>query len=255
MLNDLQEGVWEKVNLNYEYGLHDFMVDYSHIMGVNAAINGEYKLFKNIDNTFNFETFIEYDKDKKDPDHIPVWFQADYQSSKKLFVLNHSFNVNALFDLDWKMNTVSAIEQNLKAGLGLGLCYVSNNIEFNFGIYGGYYYLELDDDIPVSRGYQRKDLSKSFMPAIAYNSSIRFSVNNNISLFMEADCWYDENDWLEKSYLLKLEYKNPLLFDHATLIVSAENTNYNLNDFNIHSVNILPWDQDLLVKISLRHTF
>ena len=244
------------LELKYSYGVHDFVVDDKfHALGINAGIYMKYTGENGIDQSGYFETLIDYDKEELDPDHIPVWFRSSYTLDKVLLQIDEKFDIKGIFDFDWKMNTVSSIEQYMKAGVGIGFNYQSSSVSFGLKVLGGTYYLELDDDLPKENGYTRDELGGEFKGAFSYVATIGSQFTENIFAQIEYSEWYDSNEWLEEFLALKIKYDSTLWNQDASIQLSIENTTYNLSSYEKNNVPILPWNDDMLVKLSVQIPF
>ena len=153
------------------------------------------------------------------------------------------------------MNTVSSVEQNLKAGIGAGLDYHSSTFYFGLKALGGTYYLEIDDDVPKENGFGRNDLGGEFKGTWAYLSTIGMQLSKNIFTELRYSEWYDSNEWLEKFTALNIKYKRNMWNTDTTVQFSIENTKYNLESYSKGNVPILPWDEDILLKLSVHIPF
>lgn len=244
------------LKLEYSYGVHDFIVDNEyHTLGINAGIYMNQTSQNGMNHSGYFEALVDYDKEELDPDHIPVWFRANYELDKVLFQINENFDIKGVFDFDWKMNTVSSIEQNLKSGLGLGFDYHASSISFGLKVLGGTYYLELDDDVPEENGYNRDELGGDFQGAYAFAANIGNQFTEDLFAQIEYSEWHDNDEWLEKYLAFKIKYDTTLWNKDASIQFSLENTEYNLSSYEKDDVPILPWNDDMLVKLSVHIPF
>ncbi len=244
------------LQIQYSYGLHDFIVQKDfHTIGINAGIYAQYSMSNSIYHYASFEAFIEHDENEQDPDHIPVWFRANYQLKNSVFKPSEYFTVNTVFDFNWKMNTVSSVEQYVKTGLGVELAYKKAPLAFSFRLLEGYYYLEIDDDVPKTYGFGRSDLSIGFTPALAFVSNLEFDLTQQVSAHIGFSMWYAKDEWLEKFLLLEVKYHNVNWLKDSSIIFALEQTKYNLSNYRKDGIDILPWDKDILFKISIKKTF
>jgi hypothetical protein len=244
------------LKLTYSYGVHDFVVDDEfHTFGINAGLYVDYTGYNGINQSGFFEAFVDYDKEELDPDHIPVWFRANYEVDKVLFNINDNFDIEGVFDFDWKMNTVSSIEQYLKSGVGIGFDYHPSSLSFGLKVLGGTYYLELDDDVPEENGYNRDELGGEFKGAYAYAATVGNQFSKDMFAQLEYSEWYDSDEWLEKYLALKINYSTILWDKDTSIQFSLESTTYNLSSLNKGEVAILPWDDDMLLKLSVHIPF
>lgn len=240
----------DTLKINYTYGLHDFRVENaSNALGANAGMYVEYIMDESTQQYASFEVFTEYDDKKLDPDHIPIWFRADYVLKKTLAEEDENFKLNSIFDANWKMNTISSVEQYLKYGFGFEFYFEEDSLSLATKILGGAYYLEIDDDVPQNYGFSRNDLDVGYKAAVMYGASISWSVSEDFSLNIDLEEWNEKGQWLERYTLVELVYeKNETLY----IILSAEKTMYNLENFRKGNTEILPWNQDTLFKLSVR---
>ena len=245
------------LKIEYAYGVHDFLVnDAFHTLGFNGGIYAEYTTEHDLSQFGYFEMFVDFDREKLDPDHIPVWFRANYRLEKILAQITENFTMNAVVDLDWKMNTVSSIEQYMKAGLGLGFNYDASPLTFGLKVLGGTYYLEIDDDVPKSNGYTRDDLGADFKGAFAYVATVGTQFSENLSGQIEYSEWHDNESWLERFLAVKLNYNSVPWSEKSTIQFSVESTKYNFFDYHhVGKLPILPWDDDVLFKLSVKTPF
>ena len=243
----------EELILNYSYGLHTFLVeDDTHTLGLNAGLSATYQSSKNTIHNAYFEILTEYDKEDLDPDHIPVWFRANYGYSKTLAKQDNRFNLNAVYTIDWKMNTVSSIEQYLKTGVGFEFAFSEGAVTIAPMILAGAYYQEIDDDVPASNGFTRSDLEVGVKPAIMYGASASWDINKNFTLDVRLEEWNEKGTWLERYSAFKLNYEK---MEEYKVIISVEKTIYNLANFRKQNVDILPWNKDTLVKLVVSMPF
>ncbi len=181
--------------------------DKTHTVGINARI---YTAYQSSEYTFHsayFEIFTEHDEAEQDPDHIPVWFRANYDFKRTLFEQNNTFKLNAIVHFDWKMNTVSSVEQYLKSGAGVEFAFKENGVEIAPKILLGTYYLEIDDDVPKMSGFTRDDLSLGYKPAVMYGLGISWDIGHNLSFGLALEEWNEKGKWLERNTELELSYK------------------------------------------------
>ena len=241
------------LTLDYSYGLHDFVVeDGSHTVGINAGINAEYITSPTTHHNASFEIFAEYDEKEQDPDHIPVWFRANYGFSTTLTEQNETFKLNAVVDFDWKMNTVSSVEQYLKSGVGLEFLFKEGSLTLAPKILAGTYYLEIDDDVPLSNCFVRSDLDVGYKAAVMYGLDVIWDITHDVSLGVELEEWNEKGTWLERNALFTITNKKT---KNINIVFSLQNTKYNLQNYRKNGIDILPWNKDSLFKISIHVPF
>ena len=82
----------------------------SHTPGIQLGIFGESSFESTIKQQGYFKVFIDWNKDKLDPDYIPIWFMGNYHAKARLASFSNNTSLNMLLDADFKMNSVSSIE-------------------------------------------------------------------------------------------------------------------------------------------------
>ena len=111
--------------------------------------------------------------------------------------------------------------------------------------------MELDDDVPEERGYGRDELGGDFQGAYAYVASINAQLSDQLSVGVAYSEWYDSDEWLEEFFELSVKYDTTLWNQDSTIQFSLEDTTYNLSSLEKNNVPILPWDNDMLLKLSI----
>ena len=252
-------------NFETTFGAHDFIVNdiktngvpahiddgTSHTFGANVGIVVKHKTKSNINLYAKAEVLIDIDTDKLDKDHIPIWFDFIVDVDGDISKINDYNFIKWYVYLDDKQNTVSCIERQIRQHLGLGWQFNNQKLMFALNAYTGFYYIELDDDTPRERGYDRMDLdngeSSSLLEAEAsYNFTNDFSIYASASRY-SAHAGFSE---LETDFKMLLTYKTKdFIAEGTTLNLLLKRNNYNFNDFNEgHDLSILPWDNDSLVQ-------
>jgi hypothetical protein len=120
---------------------------------------------------------------------------------------------------------------------------------------GGYFFLEIDDDVPVPRGYEREDLRNQawvFSPTL----DATWELTPRFKLRGRAQEWHDGSVWLERKYYTALDWDLGSALPHSVLELSIELTQYNMDVyFPIAKppgyLPVVPWDEDRLIKLSL----
>lgn len=245
------------------FGGHDFIVpnintaafnygDDSHTFGVNAGVFADHLTESGILLKGNAEIFLDLDKDKLDSDHIPIWFKINFLADGALYHFSPEFTFHWLVDLRIKENTVSGIEKDMKQFLGVGVAYDNDIFHLALSGYGGFYFLEIDDDVPLQYGYERRDLGNATNAiSIMLESSVKLS--QLFKLYGSAQNWTDvdvESNWLQNQYIVKLCYDSGSWIDESSLNLKVEHTQYNLEPYYRPElgVAVLPWDSDTLLQ-------
>jgi len=217
----------------------------SYTLGFNGAMYASYQNTIDTLHSASFEMFTEYDKEAQDPDHIPLWFRANYNYST-LLLENDRLKINAITEFEWKMNTVSSVEQYLKSGAGFAFSFKEDAIKITPKLLFGTYYLEIDDDVPKMSGFSREDLSVGYKPAVMYGIDIVWDIQENLCVALELEEWNEKEQWLERNTWIGLSYQET---KKLQITASIEKTIYNLDNFSKQGQNILPWDNDTLIKV------
>jgi len=247
-------------------GVHDFMVSdikgdvpkdgisagTSHTLGVNAAIYVKHQTASKINFLAKAEAFLDRDKDHLDPDHIPVWFDFLLDIDGPMYTINDKSALKWYILMDNRQNTVSCIEREVRQHLGLGYEYKSGGFRFDFNLYAGFYYIEIDDDTPVARGYMRQDTDDGEASNVvefeaAYDFSKNWSIYGNLKRYAANTGM--EN--LEDNAEIRLKYSGSnFLTDGATLNLKVKYVQYNFDRFYRADVGvpILPFDNDTLIQ-------
>ena len=242
------------LKLQYSYGIHDFVItsDTSHTIGVDSGIYLEYIHDGGMSQKAHIEAYAEYDRLEHDSDHIPVLFSGAYRVEKAFVTIDQYLSLNGIIDLDWKMNTVSGIEQTLKTALGGGMHYQREAFSLWLDAFLESYYLEIDDDTPRAYGYRRDELSRGFVPAYGYSAAFNYRVRDYLWLSSSYTEWREKSTWREKYLKLGINMKRSA---NRVIGCSIENRVYNLTPLNIHSAPILPWNRDMLFRVFVKHRF
>jgi len=261
----------EAVTLGVDVGLHDFIVSdikndtpldgvssgTSHTLGVNAALWVQHTTEKNINILAKAEGFLDKDNDHLDPDHIPVWFHFVIDVDGDIDTINNYNTIKWYIYMDNKQNTVSCIEREIRQHVGIGWQHQKNNLTLALNAYAGFYYIEIDDDTPGKRGYNRLELddgeaSNVFEFEFDYKFNQLWSFAGSLRRY-SANAGFEE---LETNYDFLLTYNaSDIVSEDSTLNLKVKYTKYNFDRFNIHELNMLPWDNDTLVQAYLSIPF
>lgn len=166
------------------FGGHDFIVEQesSHTLGADVNFSLAHHTESNILLTGNIDVFVDHDKDKLDPDHIPIWFMSNFMAKGELVSLSRNSTLMWEVELDGKRNTVSSVEKQAK--LFPAISYEYNTKAFSAAVKGaaGYSFLEIDDDVPRLRGYDREDFQNK-------TGAYSFAANTRIALSKAIATW------------------------------------------------------------------
>lgn len=248
------------------FGVHDFIVPNikndtphdgiyagtSHTLGLNTGLSVEHHISK-VNIFAKIDVFLDHDKDKLDPDHIPVWFDSLVDIDGLMYQLNSQNSLQWFLLMDNKQNTVSSVERQVRQHVGIGYNYRNGGFSFEGNLYAGFYFLELDDDTPVNRGYVRG--RKLDMGEASHMFDIQFNYDMTPKLYMGAQAkMYRANtgsDELENDLEFKMRYKtSAILVDGATMNLHIRYCKYNLDNFYDPDVGRapLPFESEILVR-------
>lgn len=240
-------------NLSLTFGGHDYIVqdEHSHTFGANMGIIGDGVSDSGIILNGSFTLFIDHDKNHLDPDHIPIWYKTDAQAIEEIYQLSQNIKLNRIIRFDGECNTVSSVECKAKAFGGFRAEYKTSNLKIGLNGTGGYYYLEIDDDVPEEYGYKRSDIKNEAM-AYSVMADGEIKLNQKTKVYGRIQQWKDADQWLENQYEFVLSYNSSQWFKDSTFSIEAEHTQYNLAPYQkVGLPKILPWDDDTLIRIYL----
>lgn len=235
----------------YSAGLHDFAVDEvdSHTYGITAGVSGSERTETGKHFFGSFELSWDHDKDDLDPDHIPIRWQLHLGTDGVFWQPSSRVDLGWTADLNTRMNTVSSIERQIQALPALLATYKGEAVQASARAGVGYFFLEIDDDVPKDRGYVRDDLrNTTFAGSLAADAAIGLAAG--WKLVGRAQGWWDGSDWLQTEYSAELHLDVDRLAKRGELVLSAEVNEYNLAIYqSAAELPILPWDKDLLIKL------
>ncbi|MCG9738145.1 DUF481 domain-containing protein [Shewanella insulae] len=237
-------------------GGHDYYVDEadSHTLGAGVSIALTHLTEREIKLTGELNIFVDHDVDELDPDHIPVWFSSYYSAGGDLFSLSQHSRLFWDVSLGGKRNTVSSVEKQVRLFPALGYGYQREGFQADVKLGGGYYFLEIDDDVPRMRGYDREDFQNK-TGAYTLAAATQFVLGKDFELNLAAQQWHDGSDWLESQLEARLSYDADHWSSKSQLIFSVKYNEYNLDPYARVPVDspdylpILPWNKDLFVRV------
>jgi hypothetical protein len=245
------------IEWKYAVGLHDMLVpeaDHSHTFGIHFFTSAEETLPSGIHWLGTGEVLLDRDKDDLDPDHIPVWWRLHGGIDGPIKRFSDSAQLSWVGDFDTRVNTVSSIEREIRALPGLMLNLKAGRCSAQLKAEAGYFLVEIDDDVPKERGYDRSGLThETFASSLAADGAI--DLNSSWRLAAHAQGWWEGDGWLETQYRGEVDF-SPGQWAHGGMIaLSAEYTQYNLDPYTPANstgpyLPILPWDHDWLMKLS-----
>lgn len=244
--------------LDWRFGVggHDYYVDQadSHTLGAGVKIALSHLTESEIKLTGELNVFVDNDVDELDPDHIPVWFSSYYSAGGDLVSFSEYSSLFWDVSLSGKRNTVSSVEKQVQLFPALGYAYQRASFNADLKLGGGYYFLEIDDDVPRMRGYDRDDFQNK-TGAYTLAVGVGFDMAERFDLTLAVQQWHDGSDWLENQLQANLSYDADHWSEKSKLIFSVKYNEYNLDPYAKVPTNdpdylpILPWNKDLLVRL------
>jgi len=231
----------------------------SHTLGVNSALYVKHTTANNIKILAKAEVFLDYDRDHLDPDHIPVWFDFLIDVHGPLYTINESNLLQWYIVMDNRQNTVSCIEREVRQHIGLGYQSTLSKLVVGTNLYTGFYYIEMDDDTPVARGYTRQNTDDG-EASLVLELSAQYDFTKDLSLSLNAKKYVATGGFetLEDNLEALVTYKNISMFGDATALhFKAKYIKYDLERFYLPSVGvpILPFDNDMLIQTYMTFPF
>lgn len=231
--------------------------DTSHTFGAQVALHGKSNREAAVQQSGYFKIFADKDKDHLDPDHIPIWFLGEYQAKSKLASLSKNSAIKMIFDAEYLSNTVSSIERKTKLFAGISAEYETRAFAASIKTNAGRYALEIDDDVPRIRGYDREGL-KNIEIAYSIMADTNIALGEKFNLYMLAQTWQNGDQWLENQLKLQLNYDSNSWQKDSTVVVNITHTEYNLDSYNHADTGapdylpILPWTSDTLIQAYIK---
>jgi hypothetical protein len=250
----LPAAAWE---LKADYGFHDFVVPEvsSHTFGINAHLQTTHKFQVGPEMDISLDLFAEHDVDDLDPDHIPVWWKSAIHMGDTLLETGQKTALAWVFDLNGMRNTVSSIEKQYKVFPGMRANFNADGWRLSLQAAVGYYFMEIDDDVPRTFGYERDDLDHGdWGYSLLAEATIPFGVSCRLTGGLQL--WSERATWLQRQARVEFGIK---MTQSTELVVGAEYNDYNLSVYDMEDPSsptyhpILPTHEDMLFRISYRH--
>ena len=246
-------------------GMHDFIVQDivddvpsdgisrgdSHTYGLNVAFSVKHTTDTDISLFAKAEIFWDNDKDHLDPDHVPFWFETTLDFDGPVYSFNDKNSIKWYVLLDSKTNTVSCIEKEVRQYVGVGYEYKNSAFSLALNAYYGFYFIEIDDDTPVNRGYTRQDTDDGEV-SHAFEVESQYKFNHEWLLYGKIKSYIPNvgDTRLEDNAELILTYKNSWFIENSSLNLKAKYVKYNFDRFyrDPPGVPILPFDNEALLQ-------
>jgi hypothetical protein len=249
-------GTAEAGDWHYAIGVHDFTVP--QVDSDTFGINGRATLDRhNASGRHYFGTldvFVDHDKDHLDPDHIPVWWEM-YAGTDGTFWESGDAHLGWLADVDTRANTASSVERRIMAMPWVVGTYEGEHFRASAKTGAGWFFLEIDDDVPKTRGYVRDNLRNSLL-AYSVAADARLHIGDSWSLSGSAQEWWDSDRSLQTEFTAALTFNTDRWHKGSELVLNADYNEYNLEPYQQSGLPaILPWDHDLMFRVMLDNTW
>jgi hypothetical protein len=245
----------ESADWRYAVGIHDFAVPDadSDTYGINGSVAVDKHTEAGRHVYGSAVVYVDRDQDDLDPDHIPIWWQVhvgtdgDFRQGDRTRL---GWNAN----VDTRINTVSSVEREIFAMPALVASYDTTALRAAAQASAGWFFLEIDDDVPKSRGYVREERSDFRNNAFAYSLAADASLTlGSFTAYGQAQQWWDSHAWLQTHYRAALSMAAGQSHEQSSeFVLSADFNEYNLDPYfrpNV-GVPVLPWDNDVMIRLS-----
>jgi hypothetical protein len=241
---------------HYSIGVHDFTVP--QVDSDTFGINGRASLDRhNASGRHYFGTIdvlIDRDQDHLDPDHIPVWWEL-YAGTDGTFWETGNARAGWAVDVDTRSNTASSIERRIMALPSLVGAYANERFQASAKTGAGWFFLEIDDDVPKTRGYVRDDLRNSRL-AYSVSGDATVHMGDSWSVSGTAQEWWDSHGSLQTEFTAALRFNADRWRKGSELVLDADYNEYSLAPYQRSGLPaILPWDHDLMFRVMLDNTW
>ena len=238
----------------YWIGAHDFNVPDvdSHTYGVTVGASVEKTTSAGRHLIGSMDLFADRDKDDLDPDHIPIRWDVHLGADQE-FWKGGLAHLGWTADFNTRMNTVSSIERQMIAMPALVGWLDGDHVRASLKTGAGWFFLEIDDDVPKTRGYDRSDFRNS---TLSYTGAadILIRAGSHCRIHGGAQEWWDDSgDWLQKQLQASLHVDVDNWKKDSEVVLSVDAYEYNLEVYQRPGEPaILPWDNDVLVRLTFR---
>ena len=237
----------------YWIGVHDFNVPDvdSHTYGITVGAIFDKQTRSGRHLIGGIDLFADRDKDDLDPDHIPIRWDVHLGTDGAFWKGTHT-QIAWSADVNTRMNTVSSIEREITALPSIVASYNGNIFQPSQKAGAGWFFLEIDDDVPKTRGYDRSDFRNSTF-AYLVAADLKIKIGTCCEISGEAQRWQDSDDWLQTQYQAALVVATGDWIKGGKFMLTADFYEYNLDPYQRPGEpTILPWDNDVLVRLILK---
>ena len=199
-----------------------------------------------------FDVYLDHDEDHLDPDHIPVWWQTDLGIDAKFWEGSRKIFVGWAVTQDTRMNTVSSIERQIHLLPAVEAGFAGDSVRASLKTGVGYNFIEIDDDAPRLRGYDRTNLRQT-TSAGAVAADAKFRIGSSWEVFGHGEEWRDSDDWIQTQFVTGFRVAADRWGKGSQVAFSVEYNEYNLDRFSTPGLPaVLGWDDDLMYKLDFR---
>ena len=236
-------------------GVHDFNVPDvdSHTYGVTGGGWFDKQSASGRHYFGGVDLFADRDEDELDPDHIPFRWDVHLGTDGNLWKGERAY-IDWTANVDTRMNTASSVEREITALPAIVARYEGKFIEPSLKAGAGWFFLEIDDDVPKTRGYDRSDFRNSTL-GYTMAADVKIRIGECCKVDVLAQGWLDDHDWLQNQYEAALHIDTGSFRKDSEVVLSADAYEYNLDVYQRPGEPaILPWDNDLLVRLIFKVT-
>ena len=240
----------------YSVGIHDFAVPdvNSDTYGINGGVSIDKHTAAGRHVYGSAVVYVDRDQDDLDPSRYPIWWQihagtdGDFRQNERT-----RFGWNA--DVATRMNTASSIEREISAMPSLVVAYDAEVFRASAQAGAGWFFLEIDDDVPKARGYVREERGDFRHSTLGYSleADMTLKLGSSFSAYGEAQEWWDSHEWLQTRYKVALRMATGQSHGQSSeFVLSADFSEYSLDPYfrpNV-GVPIMPWDNDVMIRLS-----
>ena len=200
----------------------------------------------------SFDVYLDHDQDHLDPDHIPVWWETNLGIDDEFWKGSRNMYFGWVVEFDSRMNTVSSIERQVHLLPAVRFGFAGNAVHASLEAGVGYNFLEVDDDAPRLRGYDRTNLRQT-TSAGAVAADLTFPVGKSWEVFGHAEDWEDSDDWIQTQYVAGFHVATERWGKGSQVGFSVEYNEYNLERYSTPGLPpVLGWDDDVYYKLDFR---
>jgi len=250
----LAASVCQAAQWTYALGLHDLVVEdvdsSTYGLGGHAEVDDVTALGRH--RFAEFDVYLDHDTDHLDPDHIPVWWETDLGIDGKFGAGDRKGFFGWEVAQDTRMNTTSSIERQLHLLPAVMAGLASNSVDASLKAGVGYNFLEIDDDAPRLRGYDRTNLRQT-TTAGALAADVHARIGASWEVFGHGEEWRDSDDWIQTQYVAGFRVAAERWGKGSQVAFSIERNEYNLDRYSTPGLPaVLAWDDDLMLKLDFR---